>query len=425
MINRLTGLESIVGTAHDWSKLKPGDRYAVSFQLYWMGVNVYSFIGGQRGNHIQGGTDGRWGAEAGATHLESIAAAEHKGAGMTGAFSHAAFVERAVSSLLQWNIVKQWELAKDFGLEGDQSQLIGDVVNGAWKGRGESRGFMFNAVGPFYVAPHMMYQKEVMPDGKLREGRFAWETSIPASVYRTNAWYQLQTVTNPGAQSRFLNLTVDWPYAFDFDQQVVDELLADGAPDAAAAQAVRLLQAHIKAAQYVNNNISIYDPTQPDLFANTGYGSKAMAAKHLTPAYYVDYHDPAQPVNRFRLLDSISSGLYLKAVSGTVNEFNQLYAGVDVASWRRCAAPGVQTQFGTDEAASGSSYCLDAAPRALPVDRLGNTYLPWYTRTLYQSSVWGYASAKAMGIEPVRMAVWLDWIQRAYPGYALPTVNQK
>jgi hypothetical protein len=112
-------------------------------------------------------------------------------------------------------------------------------------------------------------------------------------------------------------------------------------------------------------------------------------------------------------------------VSGTVNEFNQLYAGVDVASWRRCAAPGVQTQFGTDEAASGSSYCLDAAPRALPVDRLGNTYLPWYTRTLYQSSVWGYASAKAMGIEPVRMAVWLDWIQRAYPGYALPTVNQK
>lgn len=423
LLTRLGGFLPTVGARHDWSLAKQADRTSLRQQFQFWGIDVYAFLGGQRGNHIKGGGL-RWGAEEGALHLESLADRTHQGVGMTGAFSHAAFVERAVGSLLQWNIVKQWEIVHDFGLEGDQTLMFGDTVGGVWKPRGESRGWMFNDIGVFYVAPHMMYQQETLPDGTVRQSRFAWETSMPASVYRTNAWYQLQMVVNAGAHDKFLNLPVDWPYAFNFDQQAVDQLVADDAMDAAAAQTVRLLQAHIKAAQYVNNDIAINDPNQPDLLRNPGFGSKAMAAKHLTPAYYLDTADPALPVTRFHLLDTIAKGLYLKTINGVVNEMNELYSGIDVSTWRRCAAPGVSTQFGDDEAMNGFAYCLDAAPRALPVDRNGHAYLPWYSRTLYQNSVWGYASATALGAEPARMAIWRGWIERAWPGYAWPAVPQ-
>ncbi|QWT21609.1 hypothetical protein KPL74_06280 [Bacillus sp. NP157] len=423
ILTRLSSLAPTTGPTHDWALVRQADRTSLRMQFFLWGADVYAFLGGQRGNHIKGGGL-RWGAEEGALYLEGIADSTHKGAGMSGPYSHEAFVERAVSSLLQWNIVKQWEIVHDANLEGDQQLMFGDTVDGAWVPRGERRGWMFNAAGVFYVAPHMMYQKETLPDGKVRESRFAWETSVPASVYRTNAWYQLQMVINAGAQDKFGNLTVDWPYAFDFDQQAVDELVADGATDAAAAQAIRLLQAHVKAAQYVNNHILINDPDQPDLLRNPGFGSKAMADKHLTPAYYVDYRDPLEPVSRFRLLDTIAPGLQLKTVNGAILETNELYSMTDVGAWRRCAPPGVSTSFGNDEAMAGFAFCLDEAPRALPLDRKGNAYLPWYFRTLYQNTIWGYASARALGAEPSRMATWLNWIQRAWPGYTLPTITQ-
>ncbi|HSC88316.1 MAG TPA: hypothetical protein VLC09_13630, partial [Polyangiaceae bacterium] len=160
----------------DWSHLTPQESDQIRFSNYVFGWEAYNYLGGGRGNHVA--SEGQFGAQVGAdnlmTHIDEATVA----LGKEGAFTTNAFIERAVASMLHWNAVKQWEMAQDFRLEGDQTKFIGelDEDSGEWRGRGEAHGWPFNTVSAFFLAPHMVYQTDRdAQDVVTREWYTAWE----------------------------------------------------------------------------------------------------------------------------------------------------------------------------------------------------------------------------------------------------------
>ena len=403
------------GNMADWSHLTPDQRAQIMDMFYISGWEGYNYLGGGRGNHIAG--NGQFGAQVGAANLKQLAAGSTTAAGPANAFGTNAFIERAVASMLHWTSVKQWEMAQDFSLEGNQQWFIGDKdqATGAWKGRGEAHGWPFNTVSLFFLAPHMVYQEDRDASGKTtREWVTAWETdNIVGSYYRSNQWYQLQMTVNPGGQSGWVNYPMDWPYLTAFDDYIAQKV-GDATPAARAAQHahyVRLLQARIKSAQYVNNDIPLYDPNQPDLVANIGRYGRGQVAKHLTTTNYLDdaNRDGVNP-SKFHFLDDVASGMYLKVVNGSILLFTSLYVPQPVENWRRCDP--ANTMLGEPENVAGFRYCLDAARTPLGTYAGGGRFRnanALYQSTTEQIEQYGLWQAARLGADPARMKVWQDW----------------
>lgn len=406
------------GVYGDWSHLSPDERDQAKQMFYLWGWEGYSYLGGGRGNHIAGG--GLYAAQVGAAYLQSLAAPATMAYAPAAGFTTAAFIERAVASLLHWNTIKQWELAQRYGLEGNQQWFIGDKgSDGQWHGRGEAHGWPFNTVSLFYLAPHMTYQSEATASG-VRENINAWETgNVVASYYRTNQWYQLQMTVNAGGQSDWVNYPMDWPYLTQFDDMLADAI-GDATPEAADAQhthLLRLLQNRIKAAQYVNNDLPLYDPGQPDLVNNVGRYSRAQAFKHLALNNFLDraFSYGTHP-SRYVFLDGLAPGLYVQVLNGALHQFNTLYSVTAPEEWRRCE-PG-NTQLGEDETYAGFRYCLDATRKPLGVDGSGRLYMVtdvYYRPSTEQSEQFSLHEARRLGLEPGRVQQWSDWQDRVWP----------
>lgn len=420
MVSWLTSHLNPNGIRGDWSHLSPAEREQAQAMFTAFGWEAYTFIGGGRGNHIA--TSGVYGAQVGADALRAMASTATTAQGDAAAFTREAFVERAVSSMLHWNAVKQWEVTQDFALEGNQTWFIGDKdpVSGAWRGRGEAHGWVFNAPSAFYLAPHMLYQDAYGADGSHREWILGWESeNVVASYYRTNQWYQLQMTLNPGGQSGWVNYPMDWPYLTGFDE-ILGNLVGDADPVTKAQQSthfVRLLQARIKAAQYVNNSITLYDPNEPDLVANAGRYGRAQTEKHLTPTNFMD-NGVALGIwpSKFRFLDDLQTGLFLEVVNGAIAQFNALYAATDTAAWRRCDPSN--TMLGDTETYSGFRYCLDARRTPMGTDENGRMYMvqdAYYRSSTEQTNQFGVWEATRMGAEPKRLATWSAWVDRMWP----------
>ncbi|WP_431259284.1 hypothetical protein ACQ86G_03175 [Roseateles chitinivorans] len=328
-------------TFGDWSHLTPQQRNEIQSLLKPSGFELYAFLGGGRGNHLA--KTGLYGSQVGAAQLQKLASPTRI-ATEPAAFTTNAFIERVVGSTLQWNLVQQWEWAQRYGMEGDQRWFIGDYDATAktWAGRGEKRGWPFNTVSAFFLAPHMVYQSDTDATGKItREWLLAWETGNKLGSYtRTNAWYQMQVTLNPGAQSDWVNYSVDWPYLTGFDS-LLSQTLGDATPaqsTAALMSDIRLLQARIKSAQFVNNNIPLWVPTDTrSIINNRGRFSKAAVVKHLNPINFMEaVSTQATQSSPFRRLDKLQAGLTLKLLNGAFKQFNQLYTVTDPAIWRRC-----------------------------------------------------------------------------------------
>lgn len=409
------------GNMADWSHLTPAKRASIMDMFYIAGWEGYNFLGGGRGNHTD--PNGPSGAVVGGAYLQTKMASATTAAASSKAFTANAFIERAVASMLHWNAVKQWEMAQDYSLEGNQQWFIGaqDPVTGTWKGRGEAQGWPFNSVSAFFLAPHMIYQTDTDSAGNVtREWIEAWETdNVVASYYRSNQWYQLQMSLNPGGQSGWVNFPMDWPYLTAFDDYVAQKV-GDATPAARAAQNahyVRLLQARIKSAQYVNNDIVLYDPNQPDLFANQGRYGRGQVAKHLATANFLDNAN-RDGVNKtkFAFLDSLQAGLYLKVVNGSIAQFNALYIGQPLGNWRRCDP--TNTQLGEPENVAGFRYCLDKTKAPLGTYADGTRFMvgdALYRVTTEQTEQYGVYKATLLGAEPTRLKAWSDWVKAAWP----------
>ncbi|MBB3194093.1 RICIN domain-containing protein [Roseateles terrae] len=407
-------------TFGDWSHLTPAQRNEIQSMIQPYGFEVYAFLGGGRGNHIA--SNGQYGAQVGAAQLQKLASSTRM-ASEPAAFTTNAFIERVVGSLLQWNLVQQWEWAQRYGLEGDQRWFIGDydATTKTWTGRGEARGWPFNTVSAFYLAPHMVYQSDVDSSGKVtREWILAWETGNKAgSYYRTNAWYQAQVTINPGAQGDWVNYSVDWPYLTGFDQYL-SELLGSATPAQATASMlsdIRLLQARIKSAQFVNNRIPLYVASDTrSIIDNRGRFSRAQVLKHLAPSNFMETATTqGNGGTPFVKLDQLQAGLYLKVLNGAFRQFNQVYATTDPAAWRRCDPNNMD--LGEPEPTAGFAFCLDRSKRSL-VALSGGLYAmnsENYRTTAEQKLQFSVWKGNRLGVEASRVNTLNDWVQRAWP----------
>ncbi|WP_395806234.1 RICIN domain-containing protein [Archangium minus] len=408
------------GQYGDWSHLTPSERNQIQGYFSAFGWEAYRFLGGGRGNHIA--SSGEYGAQVGARLLAARAASSTTGS-EPASFTTNAFIERAVMSLLHWNVIKQWEWAHTYGLEGNQQWFIGDfnAATQTWRGRGEVRGWPFNTVSVFFLAPHMLYQADETSSGKVtREWYLAWERSnIVGSYYRTNAWYQLQVSINPGAQGDWVNFSVDWPYLTGFDE-LLSETVGTSTPahaNAAFLSDLRLLQARIKSAQYVNNDIPLYVPTQTgSLIDNRGRFGRAQTLKHLTPTNFMD-QATTQGTRKtpFSKLDQLQSGLYLKVLNGAMNQFNALYTDTDPAKWRRCDP--ANTELGESEPYAGFAFCVDQTRKPLAQPAPGNFVMNAVNGrvTVEQSQQYGIWKATQLGADAQRIQKWREWTSRLWP----------
>jgi hypothetical protein len=129
------------GKYGDWSHLSPADRQQVMAMFKEAGYTGRAFFGGKPGDHIA--STGKFGAQIGADNLSKLAEAAVVAANPS-VFTTNAFIAPATGSLMHWNAVKQWELAQEYGLEGNQ-QLVGDygATTRTWKGRGEIHGWPY------------------------------------------------------------------------------------------------------------------------------------------------------------------------------------------------------------------------------------------------------------------------------------------
>ncbi|WNG20363.1 RICIN domain-containing protein [Cystobacter fuscus] len=407
------------GQYGDWSHLTPSERNEIQGYFSNFGWEGYRFLGGGRGNHIA--SSGEYGAQVGARLLAARAASTTT-ASDPASFTTNAFIERAVMSMLHWNVIKQWEWAHTHGLEGNQQWFIGDFnsTTKTWRGRGEVRGWPFNTVSVFFLAPHMLYQADESSGKVTREWYLAWERSnIVGSYYRTNAWYQMQVSINPGAQGDWVNFSVDWPYLTGFDE-LLSQSLGTSTPahaNAAFLSDIRLLQARIKSAQYVNNDIPLYVPTQTNgLINNRGRFGRAQVLKHLTPTNFMD-QATTQGTSRtpFSKLEQLQPGLYLKVLNGAINQFNVLYTDTNPADWRRCDP--ANTELGEPEPYAGFAFCVDRTRQPLAQPTAGNFAMNAVDGrvTAEQKQQYGVWKATQLGAEAQRIQKWRDWISRVWP----------
>ncbi|WP_423199111.1 MULTISPECIES: hypothetical protein [unclassified Cupriavidus] len=410
------------GTRGDWSHLTPARRKEIGDMFRAFGWVSYSFLGGGRGNHVA--ASGEFGAQVGARNLARLASSQTV-AGDPQAATTNAFIERSMMSLLHWNLIRQWDWAQAYGLEENQPWFIGDYDAGTntWKGRGEKRGWPFNTVSAFYLAPHMLYQADADSSGRVtREWYMAWEANNKVgSYYRTNIWYQLQLSLNPGAQSDWVNFPMDWPYLTGFDEVLANAIGTAGPAEknASMLSTARLLQAHIKAAQYVNNAIPLYVSTDTgSLINNRGRYGRAQTLKHLTPTQMMDKATVnfGTAITRFSGLDELAPGLYLKVLNGEIRQFNTLYTDTDPAAWRRCDP--ANTDLGESEPTAGFAFCVDRSQQPLAVSPRGGYAMntDMYARPpqeqLQQYGIW---KATQLGADPARVQKWSDWTRRIWP----------
>lgn len=409
------------GLYGDWSHLTPAQRATIQSTFRGVGWEAYRFLGGGRGDHIA--ASGEYGAQVGASRLTALAAPASV-ARDPAAFSRSAMIERATASVLQWNAVRQWGWAHQYGLEGNQRHFLGthDVARGTWTGRGEVRGWPFNTVSVFFLAPHMLYQQERNSSNAVtREWVFAWERDNKVgSYYRSNAWYQLQMVLNPGAQDIFSNYPMDWNYQVNFNH-VLAKAIGRATPQAAnlaLAHHVRNVQSHVKLAQYVNNAFALNapDPAAPnDIWKNRGMLSRATALKYVAPShdYLLDFGRNPGDRSPYRDLDGLSPGLYGKVVNGALAQFNTLYASTPAANWRRCDPDNVT--FGVRESYASFRFCLDRTRSALPRDAAGYRMNGGGLNTTDQMMQYSLWQATELQAEPARLRTYADWINRMWP----------
>lgn len=427
LITWLTANANPNGNLADWSHLTAAKRAQIMQMFTNAGWNSYNFLGGGRGNHLPPAGQ-TYGAPIGAANLQALANSSTVAVGKAGAFTTNAFIERAVASMLHWNAVKQWQIAHDFQLEGNQQWFVGKQdAGGNWVGRGEAHGWPFNSVSAFFLAPHMIYQQDLDASGNItREWIEAWQTdNVVGSYYRSNQWYQLQMTLNAGAQSNISNYPMDWAYLTAFDNYLGMKVGTSTAAAAAVANThyVRLLEGHVKEAQYVATDVPVHDGSVP--FSNDpGQNSRARFITQLHPTQTVDYdrlvvndgtHQFIRSYNTF--MDGLAPGLQLKVLNGMIAMNNLLYVGVAPTAWRRCDP--ANTALGQSEPYAGFRWCVDATRVALGKNADGTPFVNYttYGPTTAEWEQYGVWRATQMGAEPVRLKAWSDWVDGVWPAH--------
>jgi hypothetical protein len=180
---------------------------------------------------------------------------------------------------------------------------------------------------------------------------------------------------------------------------------------------IRLLQARIKDAQFVNTTVPLYVPTDTrSLLYNLGRFSKAQRLKHLIPTNFIDTATTQGNASTpFKKFEQLQPGLHLKVINGAMQQFNQLYADTDPAAWRRCDPNNMD--LGEPEPTAGFAFCVDRTKQPLIQVSPGNFEMRSVNNriTIEQQMQFGIWKITQMGGDPQRLNKWNDWALRLWP----------
>ncbi|NML35493.1 hypothetical protein [Paraburkholderia antibiotica] len=406
----------------DWSHLSDSDRYAAFNLMQNLGWEAYRFAGGGRSNHVA--STGAYGSQVAADNLLSFGDATTMALNPIGT-NYNSFVERAELSITQWEIVQQWNLVQKYGLEGNQKWFVPGpgTTPTSFKGIGEVRGWALQTPGLFFVAPHMTYQPSTDTNNLTI---FEWEDpkNPVGSYYRTNLWYDLTMVTNPGAARQFSNYPVDWGYHTLFSGMLSDIVRSMGTADALAlAQTHELREVQVKAKQGQQGfndlalSIPYTDGSTWDNIPDGGEHGRAGALLQLIPAGWV-FVSPEDGTSRYADLNALQPGLYNQIVNGSFFQFNNLLgpqSGHPVSDWRRCD-PNLVTVNGFMEPYFSGRFCMDRARSVLGVNSSGKHFLNGggmnTTSTLLLYSA---LKGQQLGVDSARLTDFNNWINQMWP----------
>jgi hypothetical protein len=143
-----------------------------------------------------------------------------------------------------WLVVKNWELAQEFGLESHCPTLYKDkvaTIPAINAGKVEPRSWCGHWRFVFDASPHILGLPEQNSIFGSEKGR----------LYFANAWYQLQVLLNPGSGYHAVHLPTDWQYAYG--------LMNDLRRGAGRVEPMRNLLYIVKGTQEMDNGVGVTD----------------------------------------------------------------------------------------------------------------------------------------------------------------------
>jgi hypothetical protein len=158
------------------------------------------------------------------------------GMGQTGAYTLAQ--QENLYGTVQWQLMKSWELAQDYSLE---ENCPSAWVNSAKAPKSEKRGWCGYWRFVFNVSPHIL-------DFPVEKNMFG---SPVAQYVKSNQWYYLQILLNPGSGAHLVHMPVDWQYAYG--------LMNDLSNSSGRPEPIRNLLYVLKGAQEMDNGVGVSD----------------------------------------------------------------------------------------------------------------------------------------------------------------------
>ena len=200
---------------------------------------------------------------------------------------------QSVYSVMQWDMVKLWEINQDFGLEGMPQAIFG--------AKADARGW--EALEPFYVSPNMLHI--TVGPGLGNGTQASWE-------YLAYIWYHMQLVLNDGQGQQSNHNPLDYDY--------VDGALKGLSNDTGSPEIMLQLTLLIKALQEETLNGN-----------GPQYGTTGFEPIEVVPGVLV-HHDweglwsATAPATRVALTTS-----YVQAWFAQISTYTpaQFYAGTD------------------------------------------------------------------------------------------------
>ena len=139
-----------------------------------------------------------------------------------GTNQYSATAVKDLYSLGQWNAVKHWEIAQEFGLETQVSQILDSRGYPGEKRQWWARRQVFN------VGPHM----SVGIEASYQDATVIGDVNLDADTnhlghlqyfHLTHQWYYLQMILNSGAREAAGHHIVDWDYERGFYTGMMQE----------------------------------------------------------------------------------------------------------------------------------------------------------------------------------------------------------
>ena len=273
-----------------------------------------------------------------------------------------------IYSTRQWMTVKAWELAQDFSLETACPQAWVNLENAP---KPELRSWCGYYGFAFQASPHII---------GLPENSTSMFGSATGSMFRSNQWYQLQILLNPGSGAHSEQNPVDWQYATGVFNDLSD--------DSGRLEPIRKFVYMVKAAQEMDNGKGV---------TNVGAGWTQ------------------RDTNPMDLWENGQSGIW----KGTDIATEQALVNIYLANWVKVSDSfNINTWERVDSPGSDSPNWCGWSQRSLCWANYVPGTLEGVSPTLQNFPTWAFTMVpqmRAEGMDGPTLNSFLAWLNTAYP----------